>query len=100
MTLSTKSPVNPLLADLWTTPRKGFATRNCVIARCLTRSLSGNLSTMTEWTPEAIRAEIDYRRSNAQCNWQRSNGRMPSWLRRVIHPTTAQAAEKHGSTRA
>jgi hypothetical protein len=51
---------------------------------------------MTEWTPEAIKAEIDYRRGNARCNWQRSNGGAPSWLRRVIHRTSA----KHSSTRA
>ncbi|GAA3675370.1 hypothetical protein C8D88_10278 [Lentzea atacamensis] len=46
---------------------------------------------MTEWTPEAIKAEIEYRRGNARCNWQRSHGPLPSWLRRVIHPTTAKA---------
>jgi len=51
---------------------------------------------MTEWTPEAINAEIEYRRRYAQCNWQRSNGRLPGWLRRVIHPTSG----KHSSTRA
>ncbi|MFS8102895.1 hypothetical protein LFM09_37785 [Lentzea alba] len=50
---------------------------------------------MTEWTPEAIKAEIEYRRRYAECNWQRSSSRKPSWLRRVIHPT----AQKHGSTR-
>jgi hypothetical protein len=42
---------------------------------------------MTEWTPEAIKAEIDYRRSNAQYNWQRSHSRTPSWISRVIHRT-------------
>ncbi|MBM7862812.1 hypothetical protein [Lentzea nigeriaca] len=45
---------------------------------------------MTEWTPEAIKAEIEYRRGNARCNWQRSHGRMPSWLRRVIHHTSTK----------
>jgi hypothetical protein len=50
---------------------------------------------MNEWTPEAIKAEIDYRRGNAVCNWRRSNGREPSWLSRVIHRTSA----KHSSTR-
>jgi hypothetical protein len=45
---------------------------------------------MTEWTPEAIKAEIDYRHANARCNWQRSNGRAPSWVRRVIHRTSAK----------
>lgn len=45
---------------------------------------------MTEWTPEAIKAEIDYRRGNAVCNWQRSNGSAPSWLRRVIHRTSGK----------
>ncbi|MEU0885095.1 hypothetical protein ABZ345_41430 [Lentzea sp. NPDC005914] len=45
---------------------------------------------MTEWTPEAIKAEIDYRRGNARCNWQRSNGGAPSWLSRVIHRTSAK----------
>ncbi|MEU3646847.1 hypothetical protein AB0E59_25935 [Lentzea sp. NPDC034063] len=43
---------------------------------------------MTEWTPEAIKAEIDYRRGTAVCNWQRSNRDMPSWMSRVIHRTT------------
>ncbi|MFD5830623.1 hypothetical protein [Lentzea sp. NPDC060358] len=47
---------------------------------------------MTEWTPEAIKAEIDYRRDSARCNWQRSHGTGPSWLRRVIHRTS----RKHG----
>ncbi|SDL80922.1 hypothetical protein SAMN04488074_113213 [Lentzea albidocapillata subsp. violacea] len=50
---------------------------------------------MNEWTPEAIKAEIDYRRGNAVCNWQRSNGRGPSWLSRVMHRTSG----KHSSTR-
>ncbi|WP_167978664.1 hypothetical protein [Lentzea indica] len=52
--------------------------------------------TMTEWTPEAIKAEVEYRRGNAVCNWQRSNGGTPSWFRRVIHRTS----EKPGGTKA
>lgn len=71
-----------------------------MITRCLTRGLSGNLVTMTEWTPEAIKAEVEYRRRGIQCDWQRSSGRMPAWLRRVIHPTAVQAAGKHGGTKA
>ncbi|MFI6101713.1 hypothetical protein ACIA8G_39715 [Lentzea sp. NPDC051213] len=51
---------------------------------------------MTEWTLEAIKAEVDYRRDAARCNWQRSNNRAPSWISRVIHPTT----KKPGSTKA
>jgi hypothetical protein len=45
---------------------------------------------MTEWTPEAVKAEIEYRRGTALCNWQRSNGRAPSWIRRVIHRTSGK----------
>jgi hypothetical protein len=44
---------------------------------------------MTEWTPEAIKAEIEYRRGNAACNWQRSNGHTPSWISRMIHRKTS-----------
>jgi hypothetical protein len=45
---------------------------------------------MTEWTPEAIKAEIKYRHGNAVCNWRRSNRRTPSWISRVIHRTSAK----------
>ncbi|MFD4642460.1 hypothetical protein ACFWN2_34485 [Lentzea sp. NPDC058436] len=50
---------------------------------------------MNEWTPEAIKAEIDYRRGNARCNWQRSNGTGPSWLGRVIHRTARKLGGNH-----
>ncbi|SDG93962.1 hypothetical protein SAMN05216553_113213 [Lentzea fradiae] len=51
---------------------------------------------MTEWTPEALKAEIDYRHRTARCNWQRSNSQPsrsqrltgPSWIKRVIHRTS------------
>ncbi|WP_329789772.1 hypothetical protein V1227_36975 [Lentzea sp. DG1S-22] len=49
---------------------------------------------MTEWTPEAIKAEIDYRRGNAMCAWRRANRDMPSWFSRVMHRTSG----KHSST--
>lgn len=49
---------------------------------------------MTEWTPEAIKAEIDYRRGGAMCTWRRANRDMPSWLGRVMHRTSG----KHSST--
>ncbi|SMD12579.1 hypothetical protein SAMN05660733_04467 [Lentzea albidocapillata] len=62
-----------------------------MIARCLTASLRTTLRTMNEWTPEAIKAEIDYRRGNAVCNWRRSNGRGPSWLSRMMHRTISRA---------
>ena len=61
-----------------------------MIARCPARSLSGTLVVMSEWTPEAVKAEIEYRRGTAACNWQRSNGRAPSWIRRVIHRTSGK----------
>jgi hypothetical protein len=61
-----------------------------VIVRCLRCGLRTNLVVMTEWTPEAVKAEIEYRRGTAVCNWQRSNGRAPSWIRRVIHRTSGK----------
>lgn len=64
-----------------------------MITRSATPPLSTTLPTMTELTPEAIRAEIDYRRATARCNWKRANG--PSWIRRVIHRTS----RKHGGAR-
>jgi hypothetical protein len=61
-----------------------------VIVRCLRCGLRTNLVLMSEWTPEAVKAEIEYRRGTAACNWQRSNGRAPSWIRRVIHRTSGK----------
>ncbi|MEU7477190.1 hypothetical protein AB0A63_14480 [Lentzea sp. NPDC042327] len=49
---------------------------------------------MTEWTLEAVNAEIAYRRANARCTWQRSNGGPRRWFHRVIHRTS----RKHGGT--
>jgi len=46
---------------------------------------------MTEWTLEAVKAEIDYRTDNAKFNWVRANRRAaPSWFARVIHRTPAK----------
>ena len=62
-----------------------------MIVRCLRGGLSTNLSVMTEWTLEAVKAEIDYRTDNAKCNWVRANRRAaPSWFARVIHRTPAK----------
>ncbi|SER09226.1 hypothetical protein SAMN04488000_10668 [Lentzea albida] len=69
---------------------KGFAARDCVIARCPARSLSGTLLPMNEWTPEAIKAEIDYRRSTVVRSWRRANRGEPSWISRVTHRTSGK----------
>ncbi|WP_231642666.1 hypothetical protein, partial [Nocardia sp. NRRL S-836] len=59
--------------------------------------LSTTLTSMTEWTPEALKAEIAYRRATAHHNWQHSRDRQhnhhpstPSWLHRVIHRTSTK----------
>jgi hypothetical protein len=39
---------------------------------------------MTEWTPEALKAEIDYRREHVVRDYRRAN-RQPSWWYRVTH---------------
>ena len=85
-----------VLADAPTARGKGLGAQDCVIARCPRYGLRANLITMTEWTQEAIKAEVEYRRRNAECNWQRSNGRAPSWISRVIHGTS----KKPGGTKA
>lgn len=48
---------------------------------------------MTEWTLEAVKAEVDYRRDNAKCNWVRANRSGPSWFARVLHRTPASSAK-------
>ncbi len=61
-----------------------------MIVRCLRGALSANLMVMTEWTLEAVKAEIDYRTDNAKCNWVLANRRGPSWLARVMHRTATK----------
>ena len=54
---------------------------------------------MTEWTPEAVNAEIAYRRTTAHDNWQRSNGSPRRWFRRVLHRAVIhRTSPKHGGT--
>ncbi|USX51783.1 MULTISPECIES: hypothetical protein [Lentzea] len=45
---------------------------------------------MNEWTPEAIKAEIDYRRSTVVRSWRRANRGEPSWISRVTHRTSGK----------